>query len=69
MAECSRAETRPTRPPPPVDERITSIKNYHDESFLYIEQGLSCDEAGQKEQAVTLYRYVLCQKLREICIT
>ena len=51
---------KPARPPPPtrtaIDERISRIKTLHDESFLYIEQGLSCDEYGQKEQAITLYK-------------
>ncbi len=57
MAEMERE--RPARPPPPTrtsDERLSNIKNLHDESFLYIQQGLSCDEYGQTEQAVTLYR-------------
>ncbi|XP_064637689.1 spartin-like [Lineus longissimus] len=32
------------------------IKTIHDEAFLYIEQALYCDERGQGEQAVVLYK-------------
>ena len=68
-AEASRS--RPGRPPPPAsqgqgsrsqqnatreDERITNIRNFHDEAYLYIEQGLSLDEQGQTEQATFLYK-------------
>eukprot|EP00914_Ancora_sagittata_P028262 GHVO01055687.1.p1 GENE.GHVO01055687.1~~GHVO01055687.1.p1 ORF type:complete len:219 (-),score=13.62 GHVO01055687.1:555-1211(-) len=34
---------------------IRSIKNSHDEAFLYINQGLTSDELSQTEQAVHLY--------------
>ena len=34
---------------------MLKIKQLHDEAYLYIEHGLSCDEKGQTEQAVTLY--------------
>ncbi|ELT94017.1 hypothetical protein CAPTEDRAFT_222813 [Capitella teleta] len=45
----------------PYSTRIVrSIKNSHDEAFLYINQGLSCDELHQTEQAVHLY----CKGLR-----
>lgn len=51
---------RPTTLPPgsstTTHPDITNIKNFHDEAFLYIDQGLSCDELGQGEQAVTLYQ-------------
>ena len=58
MAQTQDTRHKPARPPPPsrtTDERISNIKNLHDESFLYIQQGLSCDEYGQREQAITLY--------------
>jgi spartin len=32
------------------------IKTIHDEAYLYIEQALYCDERGQGEQAVVLYK-------------
>ncbi len=68
--ECNTG-SRPERPPPPPpptqrqaqprrqttqDDRITNITNFHDEAYLYIEQGLSCDELGQTEQATFLYK-------------
>ena len=59
MAEQAGARPKSARPPPPsrtTDEPLSKIKNLHDESFLYIQQGLSSDEFGQKEQAIILYR-------------
>lgn len=58
---------RPSRPPQPgtCGTRVTGhsaqeqvalqIRQLHDEAYLYIEQGLTCDEKGRLEQAVTLY--------------
>lgn len=49
---------RPSRPPPPTtitDDKVVAIQKYHDEAYLYIQHGLSCDEQGQGEQALTLY--------------
>ena len=39
----------------PVEQRVVQIKQLHEESFLNIDQGLTCDEKGQGEQALTLY--------------
>ena len=36
-------------------ETLTQINHLHDEAHLYVGHGLSCDEQGQTEQAVTLY--------------
>ena len=61
---------RPSRPPaptiptaPPITgtghrdavDTYTKVKELHDEAFLYIEQGLTCDEHNQLDQALTLY--------------
>ena len=60
----------PPRPQPPAQRpnqlvqdgasqsnaTMTNLKNFHDEAYLYIQQALSCDEHGQGEQAVVLYR-------------
>jgi spartin len=63
--ECEASRNMPNRPPAPrtqeqtshaQDERITNIRNCHDEAYLYIEQGLNCDEQGQTEQAAFLYK-------------
>lgn len=59
----SEARPRPPRPAPPrttptqtrEQEQISAIRTAHDEAFLYIDQGLTCDELNQTEQAVHLY--------------
>ena len=70
---------RPTRPPPAnasaahsVSSQhpdLANLKNFHDEAYLYIQQGLSCDDLGHGEQAVTLYRKgIQCiERGQEIC--
>jgi len=37
------------------DPEITNFKNLHDEAYLYVDMGLTCDGQGQAEQAVILY--------------
>ncbi len=60
----SAARVPPPRPPPPQqqmdadgsDSVTREVKAIQDEAYLYIQQGLTLDELGQREQAVTLYR-------------
>ena len=44
-----------TASPQAQEQLAAKIKSLHDEAYLYIEQGLTCDEQGRLEQAVTLY--------------
>ena len=56
--ECQDVRPRPARPPQPAtpqEQTVHKIRKLHDEAYLYIEQGLTCDEKEQREQAVTLY--------------
>ena len=61
--ECQETRRRPERPPPPrhgsstasPEQYMDQIKSLRDEAYLYIQQGLSCDEQNQSQQAYTLY--------------
>jgi len=40
---------------PKIAALTYKVKSHHDESYLYLDQALSCDESRQVEQAMTLY--------------
>ena len=52
---CANAPPESTHITNSHNDTLVRIKQLHDEAHLYVGQGLSCDEQGQTEQAVTLY--------------